>query len=185
MNTASPAAVSGQKRHPAGQLVIRPAGPDDQEAIAQFLASLSLQTRSQRFQSGSTPPARLLRILSGEDGADVVIALCGQAVVGHAMAARRPAGGGPPDVGLVVTDSHQGLGAGPALMAALARRLADCQIREFTVHVQADNHRAMTMISRCWPQARWDWTEPAQATVTVPLRPIRGRRAADRPQEPG
>jgi GNAT superfamily N-acetyltransferase len=183
MSAPSPAPASAQEQRPGCRPVIRPAGPGDRDQIARFLDSLSLQTRHRRFLSGARPPASWLPVLSGErEGTDVVVAVAGDAIVGHAMAAYYPAGAGPPDVAIVVADRHQGHGLGRALMAELARRLARRGVHAITVYVLAENRRVLAMISQWCPEARWDWSDRTEATVTVPLR--RGRRGSAGPGPP-
>jgi acetyltransferase len=182
MNAASPPRSSGQKRRPSRQPVIRAAGPGDREPIAQFLASLSVPTRCQRFLCGVTPPASWLPILCGEkEGTEVVVAVARDAIVGHAMAAY-PAGAARPDVGIVVADKFQGRGIGRALLAALADRLADRGTAEITVTVAGENRRVLAMISQWCPEARWDRSDPTEPTVTLPVRP--GRRGSTGPAPP-
>src|ERR1700689_5040664 len=102
---------------------IRPARPADLPALRDFFAGLSAQTRYLRFFAPVTPGPGMLHRMSGGDGyADVVVAVRGGVIIGHAMAVDQvgPRGARSADAGVVVADAWQGLGVGSALMRALA-----------------------------------------------------------------
>ncbi len=157
---------------------IRPASAADTGALAAFFAGLSVESRYLRFFAPVTPGPTLLRRMSGGDGrADVVVAVRGGVIIGHAMAVDQagPRGARTADVGVVVTDAWQGMGVGSALLHAVA---ADAQTRgvaSLIMDVLPGNHRMLALIARHWPAAR---AESAAGFVTfrVPLPPLRQQR---------
>jgi GNAT superfamily N-acetyltransferase len=135
---------------------IRPAGAADAGALADFFAGLSVQTRYLRFFAPLTPGPGLLRRLSGGDGcADVVVAVCGGVIIGHAMAVDQagPRGARAAEAGLVVADAWQGLGVGSALMRALAARAQARGVTSLTMEVLPGNRPMLALITRHWPAA--------------------------------
>jgi GNAT superfamily N-acetyltransferase len=149
---------------PAGVYCVRPGGPADAEAIREFLACLSVQTRYFRFFTAIRPTAGLLRILSGgTPGTDIlVISDVNGAIVGHGMAADVTTG---VDVGLVVADSWQGQGLGTVLLRLLAARAAERGAGAVVVEVLPDNSRMLGLIDRHFPNARRTWNGDAISIV--------------------
>src|SRR5215472_6371506 len=128
---------SGLTSRTQATAIIRPAGPADRAALGDFFAGLSAQTRYLRFFAPVTLTPALLRLLSGGGAhVDVVVAVRGGVIIGHAMAADQPATEGPrrpgtacdprgptvTDIGVVVADAWQGQGVGSALVRALVTR---------------------------------------------------------------
>jgi L-amino acid N-acyltransferase YncA len=137
--------------------VIRRACTADVEALSDFFAGLSTQTRYLRFFAPVTPGRQLLRRMSGGDGhADVVVAVRGGVIIGHAMAADRvgPRGARTADVGVVVSDAWQGQGVGSALMRALITGARARGVTSLTMDVLPDNHRMLAIIAAHWSAAR-------------------------------
>src|SRR5580704_1856697 len=92
---------------------IRSASAADTGALTDFFAGLSTETRYLRFFAPVTPGPGMLRRMSGGDGcADVVVAVRGGVIIGHAMAVDQPGprGARTADVGVVVADAWQRLG---------------------------------------------------------------------------
>ena len=135
---------------------IRPAGAADTGALADFFAGLSAQTRYLRFFAPVTPGPGLLRRMSGGDGcADVVVAVRGGVIIGHAMAVDQagPRGARTAEAGLVVADAWQGLGVGSALLRALADAAQARGVTSLTMDVLPGNRRMLALIARHWPAA--------------------------------
>jgi len=91
---------------------IRQACYSDHAAIRDFLGGLSLRARYLRFFTGalSTGPAMLRILAGGGDHIDVVVAIEGGVIIGHAMASDAAGADGVPvtEIGVVVTDARQG-----------------------------------------------------------------------------
>jgi L-amino acid N-acyltransferase YncA len=145
------------KAGPPVTAAIRPACATDAGALGDFFAGLSLQSRYERFFAPVTPGPELLRKLSGDDGhADVVVAVRGGVIIGHAMAVDRdgPRGARTADVGVVVADAWQGQGVGSALLRALITSARARGVTSLTMDVLPGNHRMLAMIAGHWPAAR-------------------------------
>jgi GNAT superfamily N-acetyltransferase len=155
---------------------IRPARPQDQAALTDFFAGLSMQTRYLRFFAPITPTAVLLRLLIGGSPADrtgvattdAIVAVVGGRIIGHAMAADRAAAQDPQDpqdpqgaqgarmtdIGVVVADAWQGRGVGSALIRELLSRAQARGVTVLAMDVLLGNHRVLAMIASHWPAAR-------------------------------
>lgn len=167
------------------QLEIRQAGIVDRGAISDFFCGLSARTRYLRFfTSAPSLSARMLRLLAGgSDNIDVVIATERGAVIGHAMAvdALGPGGIRRADVGVVVTDDHQGRGVGSALILALTSRARARGVTTLVMDVLSENRQVLAMIARRWPEARHEHSR-ASVSVRTGLRasdPTVGPRSSD------
>ena len=157
---------------------IRQACYSDHPAIRDFLGGLSLRARYLRFFTGavSASPAMLRVLAGGGDHIDVVVAVEGGVIVGHAMASDTADPGGVPvtEIGVVVTDARQGQGVGSALLRTLAARAQARGISTVTMEVLAENRQVLGMIAHYWPAARQEMSG-AYVTVSASL-PQPGRR---------
>ena len=90
------------------------------------------------------------------DTIDVVIAVRGGVIVGHAMAADRtdPRGTRVTDIGVVVADAWQGRGLGSALMRTLVTRAQARGVTLLEMDVLDGNRQVLDMIMSHWPAAR-------------------------------
>lgn len=169
-----------QKASGARLFVIRQARAGDHDAIRDFLACLSPRTSYLRFFTGAPGrTAAMLRLLAGDGpGLDVVLAIHGGIIVGHAMAADAVGrhGARAADIGVVVTDGWQGRGVGSALVRALTGRALDRDISALAMDVLPENRRVLAMIARRWPEASYDRSDD-YLTVEAPLRPAPARPA--------
>ena len=173
---------------PVARPVIRAASPADRAGLSDFFAGLSTQTRVRRFFAAITPSRGMLDRLSGAphaadapsagatSGSEVIVAMAGGVIVGHAMAVDRTAGSGErmTDIGVVVADAWQGRGVGAALVRAL---LAGAQARGatwLTMDVLPGNQPVLAMIASHWAPAR---TERSADCLTVRVRLARRGRA--------
>jgi ribosomal protein S18 acetylase RimI-like enzyme len=165
-------------------VVIRPTRAADLPALGDFFAGLSTQSRYLRFFAPVTPAPALLRRLCGcVDTVEAVVAVADGVIIGHAMAADRPAAPGDliADIGVVVADGWQGQGIGSALIRALVRQAQDRGVTSVVMDVLPGNHRVLAMIAGHWPAAHpdrsWEYV-----TVQVPLPgPEHPRPAPHRP----
>ena len=168
------------------------ASPEDRAGLSDFFAGLSVETRVRRFFAAITPSRAMLDRLSGAprsadapraraaagaaDGTEVIVAMAGGVIVGHAMAVDRAAGSGErmTDIGVVVADAWQGRGVGAALMRAL---LAGAQARGatwLTMDVLPGNQPVLAMIASHWAPAR---TERSADCLTFRVRLTHRERA--------
>ncbi len=162
--------------------VIRAASPADLAGLSDFFAGLSVETRVRRFFAAIRPGRAMLARLSGAAGpgapraagttrvaatsgagtprdtgaSEVIVAIAGGVIVGHAMAVDRTAGSGErmTDIGVVVADAWQGQGVGAALVRAL---LAGARARGaawLTMDVLPGNQPVLAMIADHWAPAR-------------------------------
>jgi ribosomal protein S18 acetylase RimI-like enzyme len=137
---------------------IRRANVADGEAIRTFFTGLSAWTRYLRFFAALAITPAMLRVLSGGDNADAVIATGQGVIIGHGIAADRIGPGGTTitEIGVVVADAWQGRGVGSALVRAL---IAGAQARGAAIvamEVMPSNRRVLAMIARHWPAASID-----------------------------
>ena len=148
---------------------IRPSGCADLAGLGAFFAGLSLHTRVKRFFAPVSPGPAMLRRLGGTAGqADVLLAVRGGVIIGHAMAVdlAGPAAGRVTDIGVVVADAWQGRGVGAALMRALLSRARARGVTEVSMDVLPSNRAVLAMITNHWAAAR---TGRSADSVTVQL----------------
>jgi GNAT superfamily N-acetyltransferase len=173
---------------------IRPVTPADEAVLSDFFAALSVESRYLRFFAPVTPSCGLLDLMVGKPAhVDAIVAVADGVIVGHAMAADRPAPGHPgrpggpraTDVGVVVADAWQRRGVGAALMRALIGRAQARGVTALAMDVLPGNRRVLAMIAGHWPEAAIGRT-PDGVDVRIPLPPYRPRlpyaaRTAARP----
>jgi GNAT superfamily N-acetyltransferase len=148
-----PAAIGAP---PAEVLALRPAGPDDREAVRAFLAGLSPETAYRRFFTGIGSPSPMLvrRLVEVDhDRREAVLALLGPQVVGLADCTRL-AEGRTVELGVVVADAWQRLGIGPRLSRAVLDLAVARGASTLRVHALADNSRVVRLLRRQWPEHR-------------------------------
>jgi ribosomal protein S18 acetylase RimI-like enzyme len=153
-----------QKSHWAGGravAAIRQTRPADQAALSDFFAGLSARTRYLRFFGPVTPGPALLRSLIGDADhchTDAVVAIRGDVIIGHAMAADQadrdgPEGAWMTDIGVVVGDDWQGRGVGSALVRALITGAQARGVASVVMEVLPGNRQVLAMITGHWPAA--------------------------------
>ena len=140
-------------------VTIRPPAPADRAALTGFLDGLSTRTRVQRFFAPVRPTPALVCRACGQTGpaghADVLLAMHGGVIIGHAMAADRAAAGESlTEIGVVVADAWQGQGVGSALVRALLRRAKARGVTSLSMDVLAGNHQVLAMIAGHWAAER-------------------------------
>jgi acetyltransferase len=141
-----------------GTRLIRPACARDREALRDFFAGLSAQTRYLRFFAALTPTPAMLGRLSGGDNAHAMVATRRSGVIiGHAIAADQAGPDGTmTEIGVVVADTWQGRGVGSALVRALIAAARARGVTTVGMDVMADNQKVLAMIAAHWPEARFD-----------------------------
>lgn len=167
MNRTQVAGPAGRSviRAAGAAAAIRPVSPADEAGLSDFFAALSVESRYLRFFAPVTPSCGLLDLMAGKPAhVDAIIAVADGVIVGHAMAADRPAPGdsGTPgrpggtrvtDVGVVVADAWQRRGVGAALMRALIGRAQARGVAALAMDVLPGNRRVLAMIAGHWPEA--------------------------------
>jgi GNAT superfamily N-acetyltransferase len=131
----------------------------DLAALTGFFAGLSMRTRYQRFFAPvSLTPAMLRRVAGIVGHSDVLVAIQGGVIIGHAMAVDGAAPQGCPvtDIGVVVADAWQGRGVGSALMRALISRAQARGVLSLTMDVLPSNAQVLAMIAGHWTAAHRD-----------------------------
>jgi GNAT superfamily N-acetyltransferase len=123
----------------------------------------------------------MLRILAGGgERIDVVVAVDGGAIIGHAMACDTAGPGArATEIGVVVADARQGRGVGSALVRALLARALARGVTAVTMEVLPENRQVLAMIADHWPTARRDQSGGGIA-IRAPLAPP-GQRRLSRP----
>jgi GNAT superfamily N-acetyltransferase len=189
---AGAAAISGPVTGPSAAAAIRPVSPADEAVLREFFAALSVESRYLRFFAPVTPSCGLLDLMAGKPAhVDAIIAVADGVIVGHAMAADRPAPGKPgtpgrpgepraTDVGVVVADSWQRRGVGATLMRALIDRAQARGVTALAMDVLPGNRRVLAMIAGHWPQAAVGHA-PDSVDIRIPLPPPDPRPRAARP----
>jgi acetyl coenzyme A synthetase (ADP forming)-like protein len=130
---------------------LRPARPDDQAAVEDYLLRLSPESRRLRFWSISLDVGETARNAVEIDhaGHETILAVSGSPqglVVGGAQFVTSP-GTLAAEVGVSVADEHQGLGLGSILIAHLAQAAAEQGIPWLHADVLPENH-AMLRVFR-------------------------------------
>ncbi|MFF5205132.1 GNAT family N-acetyltransferase [Streptosporangium sp. NPDC000396] len=138
---------------PGDAVEIRPARVDDEERVRRFLEGLSNRTQVQRFFTVlSRPSTSLVRaLLAVDERRDALLAVHGEAVVGHAMSFK--GSGTDLEIAVVVADEWQGRGLGSRLVRELLRRAEGAGARTLGMEVLGDNRRVLAMVRRAWPEA--------------------------------
>jgi GNAT superfamily N-acetyltransferase len=158
---------------------IRPSGCADLAALGAFFAGLSLHTRVKRFFAPVSPGPAMLHRLGGTAGqADVLVAVRGGVIIGHAMAVDQasPEAGLISDMGVVVADAWQGRGVGAALMRALVARAQARGVTGVSMDVLPSNRAVLAMITSHWAAARTGRSADS-VTVQIQLLPQHNERS--------
>jgi len=149
-----------QDAHPVTRspIPIRQARGADRESLRTFFTGLSARTRYLRFFAALTITPAMLRILSGGDNADAVVAIRQGAIIGHGIAVDRAGPGGAiiTEIGVVVADAWQGQGIGSALVRALIAAARARGAAIVAMDVLPGNQRVLAMIAHHWPGASID-----------------------------
>ncbi len=179
-------ASAAAARGPRAAAAIRPVRPVDEAVLCDFFAALSVESRYLRFFAPVTPSYGLLDLLAGKPAhVDAIVAVADGVIVGHAMAADRPAPGDPgtpadpgtpggpgepraTDVGVVVADAWQRRGVGATLMRALIDRAQARGVTALAMDVLPGNRRVLAMVLAHWPQAAVG-RAPDSVDIRIPL----------------
>jgi ribosomal protein S18 acetylase RimI-like enzyme len=138
------------------QVCIRTATPDDAEAVRTFLACLSPNAQYQRFFTGlgSVSPSFVRDLITISPRQQVILAVLGSEVVGHAMASA--GAGGTVDFGVVVADAHRQQGVGNRLIRVLIEHAVRSGSEQLRFDVLCENKLVLDWIRRGLPDIRFE-----------------------------
>ena len=127
---------------------IRPARPDDETRVEDYLIGLSPETRRLRFWSQAIDVSHLARSIVDVDHVDHLTLLVLQGgddgtMIGGSQYIRMD--GGRAEVSLSVTDDFQGKGIGSILLGQMAEEAVRQGITTFVAEVLPENHRMINV----------------------------------------
>ena len=145
-------------------VVIRPARRRDREPVGRFLTGLSPVSRNQRFFTEilRVSPELVRSMVAVSPGHHVLLALDGDAVVGHVMAVR--IADHTVDVGIVVADAYRQRGIGRRLIRELTAAVTSVGVTTVQCDVLCGNYFVLRWLRRLLPVMR---VERAGATLIV------------------
>jgi len=152
-------------------LSVRPIRPEDEEQLARFFASLSLESRVFRFFAAVANAGASIKRMIDVDYASRygLVALAGaqHEIVGHAMYVLMDAR--KAELALAVADPYQGKGLGTILLGQLAQAAAESGIDVLEAVVRPENHRMLEVLRQSgFPlQSR---SEPGEIHAELPTR---------------
>jgi len=154
-------------------LEIRRAGPDDAQAVREFLEHLSPDARWLRYHSAA-PIVRSWMIdavvRSDHHQREALIALSGDRVVGVAEWGRFAPDGPTADVAVVVDDEFRRQGVAKALMRHLTKLGREEGIERFAADVLTVNRPMIAMLQRVAPKRETTF-DGSTMQVLIPLAP--------------
>ncbi|MBO0868525.1 MAG: GNAT family N-acetyltransferase [Micromonosporaceae bacterium] len=161
------------------ELEVRPAGPEDLDAVVALHERCGRDSRYRRYLSGSAVPrrAQLSRLIGsgyalaahledGRPGPAGGVGGAGTRVVALLNAVRE---GTEAEIGLLVEDAWQRRGLGTALLRRAVRQLAAGGIEAVHAHLHADNHAMIRTLRRLGLPLRHE-TDGPLTTVMLDLR---------------
>jgi GNAT superfamily N-acetyltransferase len=169
-SSVSPPVASGEPVPvPPAALALRPAGPDDADGVAAFLAGLSVRTAYWRFHTGigATPTRLARRLVAAGPGRHAWVAEADGAIValGNAVADRS----GCTEVGAVVADALQGRGIGTRLVEAALFAAAREGATTVRFVVLSENRRLIAALRRAFPESEMSY-DGTECELLAPLR---------------
>jgi acetate---CoA ligase (ADP-forming) len=152
-------------------LSVRPIRPDDEEQLARFFASLSLESRVFRFFAAVANAGASIKRMIDVDYTTryglIAVAGAQHEIVGHAMYVLMDAR--KAELALAVADPYQGKGLGTILLGQLAQAAAESGIDVLEAVVRPENHRMLEVLRQSgFPlQSR---SEPGEIHAELPTR---------------
>jgi len=152
-------------------LSVRPIRPEDEEELARFFASLSLESRVFRFFAAVLNAGASIKRMIDVDYTTryglVAVAGAQHEIVGHAMYVLM--GPRKAELALAVADPYQGKGLGTILLGQLAQAAAESGIDVLEAVVRPENHRMLDVLRQSgFPvQSR---SEPGEIHAELPTR---------------
>ncbi|HEU5108736.1 MAG TPA: GNAT family N-acetyltransferase [Micromonosporaceae bacterium] len=138
------------------QVSVRAATEGDAEAVRTFLAGLSASAQYQRFFTGlgSVSPSLVRELVAVRPHQNVVLALCGTDVIGHAMASTNRSGA--VELGVVVSEDHRHKGLATRLLGELLNRAVLAGADRLQLDVLCDNALVLDWIRRRLPDTEFE-----------------------------
>jgi GNAT superfamily N-acetyltransferase len=136
------------------EVLIRPALSGDADRLRGMLARLSPQTIYKRFHSPfpRMPDWAVDKLLRG-DG-EILVAVAGEEMVGHAMGVRS-ADGREAEVAVLVEDAWQSAGVGKLLLTRLAAKAAERGVEVLTCEALGENLRVLDLTRAVFAEVRY------------------------------
>jgi acetyl coenzyme A synthetase (ADP forming)-like protein len=143
---------------------VRPATAEDRQLLQMFVESLSSETRALRFQKRLSLAASANELTPGA-GRFALIAVRGDAAIGHAMYAVSDSAKG--EAAVVVADAYQDRGVGTILLGQLAQAAMAAGISVLEARVPTANEHMLRVVHELgFPTVLK--TEPGYINVTFP-----------------
>lgn len=138
------------------QVRVRQPSVTDAEAVHAFLAGLSPNAQYQRFFTGlgSVSPSLVRDLIAVTPRQQVVLALLGPKVIGHAMATTNSAG--MLELGVVVADGHRRQGVGNGMIRALLEQAVLAGANQLRLDVLCENQLVLDWIRRGLPGTEFE-----------------------------
>ena len=173
---------------------IRPVLPSDRMGIIDFLGHLSRDSLELRFFSAVQAGVVMTELMGGAPPADRIslvmetIGPSGSHITGHGESIRFAQDRTRSEVGFIVADQYQGLGAATLLLWQLARAARAVGIRSFEAVVRSENRPMLDVFAQAgFPHTReWvahearvvlDITHDPQIALALPSPTERGAHA--------
>lgn len=131
-----------------GEIVLRPLGTDDEQAMVRLHRRCSRETLRRRYLSSMAAPSpALLRLLVDGGSCTAFAATAGTELLGAAHLSHTE--DGIAEVAVLVEDAHQRRGIGASLLAACAEEAVARRIRSLTAICLPDNDAFPALIAGC------------------------------------
>jgi GNAT superfamily N-acetyltransferase len=126
-------------------VLIRPASSGDADSLRAMFARLSPETIYRRFHSPfpRVPEWAVARFL---EGGEVLVAVAGEEMVGHAMGVRS-ADGREAEIAVLVEDAWQSAGVGKLLLSGLAAEARKRGVEVLTCEALGENLRVLDLVN--------------------------------------
>ena len=130
------------------ELTVRPAGPEDADAVLALHTECSAQTRHHRYLSGPAGPnpMQVARLLSVPHGTTLVVER--ESELRLVAMANLVCDGAEAEVALLVADAYQRRGVGTALLHRIVRLATSAGIEALHARVHADNAAMLATVRR-------------------------------------
>jgi GNAT superfamily N-acetyltransferase len=178
------AATRWQLLLPDGEeLTVRPAGPEDADAVLALHAECSPRTRHRRYLAGTVGPSpmQVARLLSTPQGTTLVAERESELRV--VAMANLACDGTEAEVALLVADAYQRRGVGTALLHRVVRLATGAGVEALHAHAHADNSAIVATLRRLGRPLRVN-ADGRLVTVSVDLRPQADPEPEPAPEPP-
>jgi ribosomal protein S18 acetylase RimI-like enzyme len=137
------------------QVCVRTAGERDAQAVRSFLVGLSTYAQYQRFFTGlgAVSPSLVRQLVAAMPRRHSVVAVLGNEVIAHGMAAVNAAG--EVELGVVVAEAHRRRGLATQLVRMLLDRAAAAGAGRLRMDVLCENTLVLDWIRRGLPDTEF------------------------------